>query len=53
MLYATKYKNLKKKGSQIKKTKLILDFNAIQTIDKKDITFAIFIIVILKLLWVF
>lgn len=30
MLYATKYKNLKKKkGSQIKKTKLILDFNAI------------------------
>lgn len=49
MLYATKYKIKKKRFSK----KKILDFNAIKTIDKKNITFAIFIIVVLKLLWVF
>lgn len=49
MLYATKYKIKKKRFSK----KKILDFNAIKTIDKKNITFAIFIIVVLKLLWFF
>lgn len=48
MLYATKYK-IKKKVLKKKN----LDFNAIKTIDKKNITFAIFIIVVLKLLWFF
>lgn len=51
MLYATKYK-IKKKVLKKKKKFLTLN-NAIKTIDKKNITFAIFIIVVLKLLWVF
>lgn len=51
MLYATKYK-IKKKVLKKKKKILTLN-NAIKTIDKKNITFAIFIIVVLKLLWFF
>lgn len=43
---------LKKRFSKKKKKILTLN-NAIKTIDKKNITFAIFIIVVLKLLWVF
>lgn len=52
MLYATKYK-IKKKVLKKKKKKILTLNNAIKTIDKKNITFAIFIIVVLKLLWVF
>lgn len=43
---------LKKRFSKKKKKILTLN-NAIKTIDKKNITFAIFIIVVLKLLWFF
>lgn len=50
MLYATKYK-IKKKV--LKKKKILCNSDAIKTIDKKNITFAIFIIVVLKLLWFF